>query len=71
MISACSFEAWNSQVVDMSFPVSLITIGPANLDAMRSLLNLCALVLAKMSQSHQAGQPAWKSATLYILATNL
>jgi hypothetical protein len=47
MISACSFEAWNSQVVDMSFPVSIVTLGPANLDAMRSLLNLCSLVLGK------------------------
>jgi hypothetical protein len=47
MISACSFEAWNSQVVDMTFPVSIITLGPANLDAMRSLLNLCSLVLGK------------------------
>jgi len=45
MISACSFEAWNSQVADMTFPVTLITLGPANLDAMRSLLNMCALVL--------------------------
>ena len=45
MISACSFEAWNSQVADMTFPITLITLGPANLDAMRSLLNMCALVL--------------------------
>ena len=46
MISACSFEAWNSQVVDMSFPVSLVTLGPANLDAQRSLLNIMSKVLA-------------------------
>ena len=44
-IDAPSFEAFNSNIVKMSFPVRVITLGPGNLDAQRSLLNLASLVL--------------------------
>jgi hypothetical protein len=46
-LGAPSFTAWNYNIVKMTFPVQIISLGPANLDAMRNLLNLSALVLAK------------------------
>jgi hypothetical protein len=47
VISPCSFEAFNDKVADLTFPVQIITLGPANLDAQRSLLNLASQVLGK------------------------
>jgi hypothetical protein len=47
MLGAPSFTAFNFNVVRMTYPLQIITLGPSNLDAMRSLLNLSALVLAK------------------------
>lgn len=44
-IDAPSFEALNYNIVKMIFPVRVITLGPNNLDAQRSLLNLASLVL--------------------------
>ena len=45
-IDAPSFEAWNYNIVKLMFPVKIITLGPANLDAQRSLLNIMSKVLA-------------------------
>jgi hypothetical protein len=45
LIEAPTFVAWNYNIVKMSFPVRLITLGPGNLDAQRSLMNLANMVL--------------------------
>jgi hypothetical protein len=45
-IDAPTFEAFNYNIVKMIFPVRVITLGPNNLDAQRSLLNLASKVLA-------------------------
>ena len=45
-VDAPSFVAFNANIVKMSFPVRLITLGPGNLDAQRSLLNMMAKVIA-------------------------
>ena len=44
-IDAPSFEALNYNIVKMTFPVRCITLGPNNLDAQRSLMNLASKVL--------------------------
>jgi hypothetical protein len=36
-----------NNVVDMTFPIRIITLGPGNLDAQRSLLNLASKVITK------------------------
>jgi hypothetical protein len=46
-IDAPSFEAFNYNIVKITFPVRLITLGPGNLDAQRSLMNMAAKVLGK------------------------
>jgi hypothetical protein len=46
-IDAPSFVAFNYNIVEITFPVRLITLGPGNLDAQRSLMNMAALLLAK------------------------
>lgn len=46
MLGAPSFTAFNYNAVRMTYPLQIITLGPSNLDAMRSLLNLSALILA-------------------------
>ena len=45
-IDAPSFDAWNYNIVKLMFAVKIITLGPANLDAQRSLLNIMSKVLA-------------------------
>jgi hypothetical protein len=45
-IDAPSFDAFNYNIVRLMFPVKIITLGPANLDAQRSLLNIMSKVLA-------------------------
>ena len=45
-IDAPSFTAFNYNIVKMIFPVRLITLGPGNLDAQRSLLNMMSKLLA-------------------------
>ena len=45
-IDAPSFDAFNYNIVKLMFPVKIITLGPANLDAQRSLLNIMSKVLA-------------------------
>jgi hypothetical protein len=44
-IDAPSFDAFNYNIVKLMFPVKIITLGPANLDAQRSLLNIMSKVL--------------------------
>lgn len=46
-IDAPSFVAFNYNIVKITFPVRIITLGPGNLDAQRSLMNMAAKVLAK------------------------
>ena len=46
-IDAPSWVSWTYNIVKLSFPVKVLTLGPANLDAQRSLLNMCAQLLAK------------------------
>jgi hypothetical protein len=55
-IDAPSFVAFNRNIVKLTFPVRLITLGPGNLDAQRSLMNMAALVLAK-NVAVTAGRP--------------
>jgi hypothetical protein len=45
-IDAPSFDGFNYNIVKLMFPVKIITLGPANLDAQRSLLNIMSKVLA-------------------------
>lgn len=45
-IDAPSFTGWNYNIVKLAFPVRLITLGPGNLDAQRSLLNMMSKLLA-------------------------
>ena len=45
-IDAPSFDAFNYNIVKLMFPVKIVTLGPANLDAQRSLLNIMSKVLA-------------------------
>ena len=45
-IDAPSFDAFNYNIVKLMFPVKIITLGPANLDAQPSLLNIMSKVLA-------------------------
>ena len=46
-IDAPSFVAFNKNIVKLTFPVRLITLGPGNLDAQRSLMNMAAKVLGE------------------------
>ena len=45
LLGAPSFTAWNANIAKMVFPVQLISLGPSNLDALRSLLSTAALLL--------------------------
>jgi hypothetical protein len=47
LIGAPSFTAFNYNAVRITYPLQIVTLGPSNLDAMRSLLNMCALILGK------------------------
>lgn len=44
-IDAPTFEAFNGNIVKMRYPIRVITLGPGNLDAQRSLMNLAAKLL--------------------------
>ena len=44
-IDAPSFTGFSRAVFTMSYPVRLLTLGPGNLDAQRSLMNLAAKVV--------------------------
>lgn len=45
LLGAPSFTAWNANIAKMTFPVQLISLGPSNLDALRSLLSTAAKLL--------------------------
>ena len=45
LLGAPSFTAWNANIAKMIFPVQLISLGPSNLDALRSLLSTAAKLL--------------------------
>lgn len=44
-IDTPNFEAYNYNIARMEFSVKIISLGPANSDALRSILNMCAQVL--------------------------
>ena len=44
LLDAMSFTAFNSNIVDMSIPVTVISLGPSNADAYRNCLNIAAKV---------------------------
>jgi len=46
-LDAPSFTAYNSNIADMTFPVRVISLGPANLDALRNVLAICSELLGK------------------------
>tara|TARA_R110000868_G_scaffold221883_1_gene473679 strand:- start:59 stop:487 length:429 start_codon:yes stop_codon:yes gene_type:complete len=46
-VDAPSIESFNYNIVKMTFPVTLISTGPGNLDALRQLLHLTAALLLK------------------------
>ena len=46
-LDAPSFEAFNYNIVKMVFPCVIITMGPANLDALRPALEIAAKLLNK------------------------
>jgi hypothetical protein len=46
-VDAPTVESFNYNIVKMSFPVTLISNGPGNLDALRQLLNLTASLVTK------------------------
>ena len=46
-IDAPTFTVYSNNVLEMTFPVRIITLGPGNLDAQRSLLNLASKVITK------------------------
>lgn len=55
-IDAPSFEAWNYNIAKVTFSLKVISLGPSNLDAMRSILNICAQLMAK-NIAVTAGRP--------------
>lgn len=46
-VDAPTIESFNYNIVKMNFPVTLISTGPGNLDALRQLLNLTAALITK------------------------
>ena len=46
LLDAMSFTAFNANIVDISIPVTVISLGPSNADAYRNALNVAAKVLA-------------------------
>lgn len=45
-LDAPDVEAFNYNIAKMTFPARIISLGPANLDAMRNLLAMCANIMA-------------------------
>ena len=46
-VDAPSFDAWNGNIVKMTFPIRVFSLGPTNLDVLRSILSICAQLMAK------------------------
>ena len=55
-IDAPSFDAWNYNIVTMTFQVSVVAAGPGDLNALRAILSICASLLAK-NVAVQSGRP--------------
>lgn len=53
-IDAPTFTVYSNNVVEMTFPIRIITLGPGNLDAQRSLLNLASKVITKNWRNRRA-----------------
>jgi hypothetical protein len=49
LVGAPSFATYSRGVANMTFPVQLISTGPSNLDALRTLLNTAALCFESMT----------------------
>jgi len=49
LVGAPSFATYSRGVANMTFPVQLISTGPSNLDALRTLLNTAALCFGSMT----------------------
>ena len=47
LISAPSIESYNNKIVKLVYSCQVITLGPGNLDAERSLLNIVAKLIDK------------------------
>lgn len=47
LIQAPSFTAWNHNIIDLTFPITIVGVGPGNEDALRTILNTVSLVLGK------------------------
>lgn len=47
LIQAPSFTAYNYNIVDLAFPITIVGVGPGNEDALRTILNTVSLVLGK------------------------
>jgi hypothetical protein len=47
LIQAPSFTAWTNKAVDITFPITVIGVGPGNEDALRNILNVVSQVLNK------------------------
>jgi hypothetical protein len=47
LIQAPSFTAFNYNIVDLTFPVTIVGVGPGNEDALRNILNVVSQVLGK------------------------
>ncbi len=45
-MDAPTFTAFNTNIADLTFPVRVISLGPANLDALRNVLAMCAQLLS-------------------------
>ena len=44
LIQAPSFVAWNPNILDVTFPLTVIGSGPGNLDSLRILLNIVSRI---------------------------
>ena len=57
-IDAPDFEALSSTIAKMSFSVKVLTLGPGNLDGLRNVLSMCALLLAS-DVAVKSGRPGY------------
>lgn len=46
-IDAPSFEAWNGNIAKMTFPVHVVGVGMADLNTLRTLMNIASKLLNK------------------------
>jgi hypothetical protein len=46
-MDAPSWESFNNNIVKMTFPIRVFSLGPTNLDVLRSILSICAELMAK------------------------